>query len=184
MKFMDIYSSYTENNLGETLYQRVLKHEPHKIIEFGTLNGYSAIHMGRALKELGRGVLFTYDLYDDFQYNHGNISTVTDNIKKHGLEDYVIPAKMNINKWYEFDDKFDMCHVDIANNGDIIETFLTNADNGFNKNAVCLFEGGSVERDNVEWMLKYNKPPINPVIKRNSGKVINEKFPSISEVIL
>jgi hypothetical protein len=29
-------------------------------------------------------------------------------------------------------------------------------------------EGGSLERDNIEWMIKYNKPKIIPVLKKYS----------------
>ena len=40
------------------------------------------------------------------------------------------------------------------------------------ENGILLLEGGSIERDNVEWMNKYNKPLINPVIQ----KYINDNF--------
>ena len=179
----DIRSSYAENNLGQTLYDAVIKNKPLKIVEFGTLNGYSSISMGLALKDLGRGLLFTYDLYEDYQYNHSTMENVIRNIKYFGLENWVIPAKLDFNSWLLCKDRFDMCHVDISNNGDTVENFIeTVKDN--NPGSVCLFEGGSEERDSIEWMIKYNKRPINPVIKKYNGRVINELFPSISEVIL
>ena len=35
-----------------------------------------------------------------------------------------------------------------------------------------ILEGGSEERDNVEWMNKYNKPKIQPVLKKYDNDVI------------
>jgi hypothetical protein len=46
-----------------------------------------------------------------------------------------------------------------------------------------ILEGGSDERDNVEWMIKYNKPKINPVVEKYSYEYkikIIKKFPSIT----
>ena len=33
-----------------------------------------------------------------------------------------------------------------------------------------VLEGGSKERDNVDWMIKYNRPKIQPVLKKNVKK--------------
>ena len=33
------------------------------------------------------------------------------------------------------------------------------------KNGLIILEGGSKERDEIEWMNKYNKPKIGPVIE-------------------
>ena len=54
-------------------------------------------------------------------------------------------------------------------------------------NGIMILEGGSIERDNVEWMLKYNKPKINPVVKKYSYKYsikLIKKFPSITIIKL
>lgn len=44
-------------------------------------------------------------------------------------------------------------------------------------------EGGSKEKDNIEWMIKYNKPKIQPVLEKLS-KMYNiltiGKIPSIT----
>ena len=42
-----------------------------------------------------------------------------------------------------------------------------------------ILEGGSEERDNINWMIKYNKTKIQPIIKKNNIKVIGS-FPSIT----
>ena len=50
-------------------------------------------------------------------------------------------------------------------------------------NGVVLMEGGSKERDNIEWMIKYNKPKIKPILDKYSKeydiKTIGE-IPSIT----
>jgi hypothetical protein len=47
-----------------------------------------------------------------------------------------------------------------------------------------IFEGGSVERDNIEWMKKYNKVPINSIKNIINYEVLNQNFPSISKILL
>jgi predicted O-methyltransferase YrrM len=37
----DIKSSYSQNDIGKTFYDLVLKYKPKKIVEVGTLFGYS-----------------------------------------------------------------------------------------------------------------------------------------------
>ena len=46
-----------------------------------------------------------------------------------------------------------------------------------------IMEGGSNTRDNIEWMVKYNKPKIEPVIqkyKNNFDITVIGDFPSIT----
>ena len=48
---------------------------------------------------------------------------------------------------------------------------------------IILMEGGSEERDNIEWMIKYNKPKIKPVLDKYSLKYDIKtigKIPSIT----
>ena len=62
----------------------------------------------------------------------------------------------------------------------IVKTTLTF--NHLKQKKHILFEGGSLERDNIEWMKKYNKQPINSVKSIINYNVIEEKFPSISKL--
>ncbi|MDQ1350578.1 MAG: hypothetical protein QG657_880, partial [Acidobacteriota bacterium] len=50
----------------------------------------------------------------------------------------------------------------------------------FNKGAVMIFEGGTLKRDLVYWMRRYNKSSINPLKKTIGFNIINEKFPGLS----
>ena len=51
------------------------------------------------------------------------------------------------------------------------------------KTGIIILEGGSIERDQVEWMTRYNKRSINPVIEKYSRvfdiRVIGT-FPSLT----
>lgn len=64
------------------------------------------------------------------------------------------------------DNSIDIIHIDIANNGDVIEFAFENYINKLTKNGIFIFEGGSKERDEIEWMNKYNKKKINPIFEK------------------
>ena len=81
---------------------------------------------------------------------------------------------------YEWDDfydfikggfEFDMAHIDISNTGEIIEKVIKAY-----PDKTILFEGGSKERDIIDWMVKYKAKPLNYIQK----EILNNNFPSIS----
>ena len=172
----ELISSYRENNLGKTIYDTVLDLNPKLVVEFGVLHGYSTICIGQALRDLGnKGQLISYDLFDKYPYKHGSITQVQDEIIKYELEDYIDVQYGNIEEWLKNPHEFDLLHLDISNEGSLIEKIA----NTFpDKN--ILFEGGSTERDKVEWMVKYNNKPIYPLKTKIKYDIINESFPSIS----
>lgn len=172
-KTVEIESSYRENDLGKTLYDLVMELKPKTIIEFGTLNGYSAVAMAQALRDLGAGHIISYDLWDLYKHKHGVRSLVQDEIDRLGLSKYITLETGDFKHWQG---DADLVHVDISNDGETIKMLKSKGITG-----TVIFEGGSVERDRVQWMTKYNKPPI-----RSSGvrfDVIDERFPSISKLI-
>ncbi len=85
----------------------------------------------------------------------------------------------NFYEVYKNINNVDIIHIDIANNGDVYEYAVKNYLPKLSDNGILLMEGGSKERDNVEWMIKYKKPQIQPIIKKYGFKVIGT-FPSIS----
>ena len=178
-----VESSYNENNIGQTLYDLVLELKPKKIIEFGTLNGYSAISMAMALHEIGEGgKIICYDLWDSYPYKHSTIEKTKSLINEYSLLDFIELKQMNINDWVVED--FDLLHLDISNDGktviDVFNCIKSKIENG----STMIFEGGTEERDNIEWMLKYDKTPINSIKKEINYIVLNENFPSISKILL
>lgn len=177
---LDIESSYIQNNLGIFLYETVLSFSPQKIVEFGTLFGYSAICMGLALRTIGRGSLVCFDLWDDYPYKKSKKEEVQQRIKKLGLEDYITLEKGDVfsGDWSDLD--FDFCHVDVSNDGEKISKIYKTFEKKIKRGVPIIFEGGTPERDSVHWMKQYNKVPIESV-KINTGyTVINNKFPGIS----
>jgi len=175
-----IESSYYQNDLGKTLYEWVLNTKPKVIIEFGCLYGYSTIAMGLALKQLGQGKIKCYDLFDDYKYKHSTIQQTIQNVKKYSVEDYVEFIKMDYNEWLSNPEDFDLLHLDISNTGDIVLRTYNTLINKIKTGGVILFEGGSKERDDVEWMVKYKATPINSIQSQTNYKVINPNFPSLS----
>lgn len=172
----EIESSYRKNNIGETLYNKILELKPNIIIEFGCLYGYSTVAMAMALKQLGRGKIKCYDLWEDYQYKHSTIQQTIENIKNYNLEEYVDFIQLDYHKWLLNPEPFDLMHLDISNTGDIIlKTY-----NSLPKGSVVIFEGGSEERDKIEWMIKYKATPITSIKEKINYQIINSNFPSLS----
>ncbi len=174
----DIESSYAEHDLGKDLYEAVLKHKPKKIIEFGCLYGYSTIAMAMALEELRQGKIIVYDLFDKYQYKHSTKKVTQENINKYGLQKYVELKDMDFEKWLKNPEPFDMMHFDISNNGEKLEHLYGAVKPFIDQGAMVYFEGGTKERDNIDWMNKYG---FKKMTESNVPyEVVNAKFPSLS----
>ena len=183
----DIPSSYSENNIGQQLKEIILTYKPKKVVEFGVLNGYSTIHMAQALKEIGEGHVYAYDLWEKYPYRHSTKEKVLENLKKYKVENYVSLEDGDIFEWIEKKENFDLIHVDISNDGEKIQKIYNSLRaNKNSKNSIMLFEGGTKERDQIEWMVKYNKEKIYPLLQSGQVpyKIISEKFPGLSMVII
>jgi predicted O-methyltransferase YrrM len=183
MKYIkiDIESSYQVNDLGKTLYDLVLRIKPKKIIEFGTLHGYSAVAMSMALDELQSGHLTSYDLWDKYPYKHGKMEEVLNQLKRYKVDKYVTLADADLKVWLDNPEPFDLMHVDVSNNGETIDLLYEKLKNNIKNDSLVIFEGGSKERDDVEWVKKYNKKPIAKSFA--PYEIIDDRFPSISKLI-
>ena len=177
---IDIESSYKKNNLGKTLYDLIIKHKPLKVVEFGSLYGYSTIAMAMALKDLGKGKITSYDIWDKYQYKHTTISVAEQNVYDYGVSGYVEFKDLDYWKWLESPAEFDFLHLDISNTGEIIFNTYSKLTKYIQKGSILAFEGGSILRDKEEWMVKYQKTPINSVKTLTNYKVVNPLWPSIS----
>lgn len=170
-------SSYKENGYDRVFFALMEAFRPMRVVELGVLDGFSAIHMAKGLKhnyETGyygeRMPEFdAYDLFGDYQYKHGDLKKVRNLIKKEGLQDFVKLHKGDAFKiWKKLDDhSIHFLHVDISNTGETLRRIMEL----WNKKIVIggwiAFEGGSYERDEVDWMLKFNKEPIRPELWKN-----------------
>ena len=117
-----------------------------------------------------------YDIFDKFNGNHAKKNELVSIFKKYNN------VTINYGDFYEVHNiisDVDIIHIDIANNGDVFEYAINNYLPKLSENGIMIMEGGSVERDNIEWMIKYNKPKIQPVIKKYGLNVVGT-FPSMT----
>jgi predicted O-methyltransferase YrrM len=175
-----IPSSYQYFDLGKIIYETTLNRKPLKVIEFGCYKGYSTVCLAMALKTLGQGKIKCYDLWDKYQYNHTSMGDTLENIKSYELSDYVDFIQMDFNDWLKNPEEFDLMHVDVANTGDVIKNLYDATKDQIEKGSIILFEGGSKERDQTDWMIKYGMTPMNSVKSYTKYEVLSEYFPSIS----
>ena len=103
------------------------------------------------------------------------------------MEDYFKKYK-NVNivagdfySFFEGINKFDIIHIDISNDGDVYEFAVKNYLSKTNK--LRMLEGGSKDRDKVDWMINFTKRPINPYLEKISNNLnveIIQKYPSMT----
>lgn len=181
-------SSYRKNNFGEIIYRTVLAFPPAVVVELGVLDGFSSRAIAQALYRLNSGHLYSYDLWEDYPFNHGSREEVESDFIKAGLSNFVTFHKEDayaVHKGFS-NSSVDILHVDISNEGSIFNFIIEAWTKKIKHCGLLLFEGGSKERDEVEWMIKYSKLPIRPEMAKN--KMFNEnyiygtynKFPSLT----
>ena len=176
-----IRSSYKNKIDFSNIFETILfLKNPTKIIEFGILDGYSLNCFLNNSSKICQ--IEAYDIFDNFNGNHSNYDKIIEKFNKYNN------IKIQKGDYYKLVDNFkdnsiDIIHIDIANNGDTYEFAITQYMKKLKKDGIMILEGGSVERDNVEWMVKYNKPKIRPIIDKYSKKYdiyILDKFPSMT----
>lgn len=175
-------SSYLNNlDYSDLIKSTLYFTKPKNIIEYGILDGYS-LKVFSDYSVNNNCVVKAYDIFEEFNGNHANQKEMEQkfcgyqNVKV----DYgnFFTGHINLK-----DNSIDLIHVDIANDGKILQFTLDYYMPKITRNGVILFEGGSIERDEVEWMDKYSKDKIDPVIQSNKQKFVIEtfgKFPSLT----
>jgi hypothetical protein len=150
------YSSYEKNNYGDFFYSLIRIYQPEKVVELGTKAGYSAYHMARGLKANGRGSLDCYDLWEKYQFKSVPKSVAEENLKKFkDIISFKLVDAVGVDKAYK---TVDILHVDVSNEGGILEKIIPHWIDKTRQ--LIIIEGGSSERDKVEWMIKFKKIPI------------------------
>jgi len=174
-------SFYIANNYGRVFYGLIEAYRSVHCVEIGVLDGYSTLWIAKGLKftheRFGHeNHLDAYDLWEDYQYKHGDMESVQKTIDAEGLTDFVTLHKDDAFEVHKNYDKksVSFLHVDISNDGEILERIMELWHPKMQGGAIIAFEGGSKERDKVEWMVKYKKKPIYPVIYKN--KIINKYY--------
>lgn len=168
-----IESSYGVNNYGEVFRAIVDAFKPINVVELGVLNGYSTFHIAAALQRNGRGEIKAYDLFEDYPFRHAKFQDVVEFFKPYANVEIRRADAYMVAETYP-DHSVDLLHIDISNNGDTVKKMMEQWDRKMVHGGVILFEGGSEERDNIEWMVKYGFPKMKPEIETNP--IIQEKY--------
>ncbi len=169
-------SSYEQYNYAEVFYAIITGWRPGLCVELGVLHGYSIVAIALGLQKNKAGHLVAYDLFEDYQYNHGSQAEVQARIEKAGVQDYVILKKedaFGVHNHYT-DGSVYLLHIDLSNTGETVRFIMDTWDKKMIVGGIILFEGGTEERDQVEWMTKYNKEPMKPEIEHNP--IIEAKY--------
>jgi predicted O-methyltransferase YrrM len=171
----EVRSSY-KNTLtyGDLLESLSFTVKPKNILEFGILDGFSL----RYFAKTGASAQ-AYDIFDEFNGNKPPQDIIEKFLE---FENVSISYGDFYQKYKELDDqKFDIIHVDIANNGDVYQFAFENYLPLLEDNGIMILEGGSEERDQVEWMNKYGKRKIGDFLKdcKHRYKTIGD-FPSLT----
>lgn len=175
------FSSYEKNNYGDLFYSIIRVYRPKTVIELGTKAGYSAYHIARALNDNGQGKLFCYDLWEKYPFHSVPKSVAQNNLKK--FKNIIKFKLIEATKVSSLHKSVDILHIDISNEGGILNKIIP--DWIKQTRQLIIIEGGSAERDKIEWMLKYKKVPIEKWLKDFGRRhkieyVTVEPFPSVT----
>ena len=180
----DVNSSYKEAGYQYLFYALVKLLSPNKICEIGVLQGFSLLSMASALKKNNKGEIFGNDLFDDYEFKNERMINVQSRIVKAGLNEFAKIKKQDAFSVSSEVEKTDILHVDISNNGNTVEQLFLQWKDKVNK--LMIFEGGGSDRDEINWMVKFQKPPISPVLSKLSNQfqewqfVTLEVYPSVT----
>ena len=157
------HSSYLRVDLtfGDILRAITISQNPKKVVEYGILDGFSLhIFAQEASKDCK---LYGYDLFEKFVGNGSRHEVLT---KRFGKMENVVIEERDFYESPQFleDGSVDILHVDIANNGDVYQFAVEKLVPKLSPNGILLLEGGTEMRDQVPWMLRYNKRPMNPYV--------------------
>lgn len=167
-------SSYAQNDFGHLIWTYMVNLRPVNAVELGVLDGYSTLHIARGFKDCLRlyqikGWFHAYDLFEDYPHKHGDKAEVQKLLDENEVQDFVELRKgdaFEVHKNYE-NDSLEFLHIDISNTGQVIKDLLPLWHPKMRGRGILCIEGGSEERDNVEWMKKYNHPSLKQEISTN-----------------
>lgn len=156
-------SSYSHKTLS---YDDIFKTvtwltKPKTILEFGILNGFSLKCFATIAPD---AKIVAYDIFEKFNGNSAK-RDIVDLFKEYKNVDI---REGDFYKVFESlaNNSIDILHIDIANDGLVYEFAFDKYLEKLTDRGIILLEGGSLERDNVEWMLKYKKSSIHAMLKK------------------
>jgi predicted O-methyltransferase YrrM len=172
-------SSYINEKFSKVLRTICLMKRPKKIVEFGILDGYSLDCFLESTDDDCE--ILAYDLFEEFPYN----SAKFDSMEKKYDQTRASIRRGNLFEAHNIfeSESVDIIHIDIANDGDVYDYCINNLMSKISDSGVMILEGGSKERDDIEWMIKYNKPKIREVLYRYETEYrinVFTEFPSLT----
>ena len=173
-------SSYKENKYENIFKLLAFALKPARCVEFGILDGYSLKAMADFCTD--ECVIEAYDIFEEFPGNAASYENLVELFQGYSN------VKIRRGDFYTSQDNFeqqsiDILHIDIANDGDTYRHALKHYMPKLSDTGICILEGGSVDRDNVYWMRKYNKPKIVSAIeeiKKTHNVYTIDDHPSIT----
>ncbi len=172
----NIKSSYSQNHFDSVFKIICESINPLSVLEIGILDGYSLNSFVKHTKKETK--IIAIDLFEEYEYKNSNYEFIKNSFSKYKNVEI---SYGNFFDYHEQSSNFDIIHIDISNDADIYKFSI---ENYFPKtNKLLILEGGSVERDNVDWMNKYKKPKINKFleeIKNDYNFQIIDLFPSLT----
>ena len=145
---------------------------PKVAVELGSLSGYSAIHLAAGMADTGeQSELHLVDLWEDYPYQTCPKAVAEENLSRNGLlNNEVVSVSFHQVAAKDAAENFrdrtvELLHVDLSNNGADLQDVVSEWFRKLKPGAMICFEGGSVERDAVDWMKHYEKVPIQDFIK-------------------
>lgn len=172
-----VCSTYKDHGYGHFFYALARAIRPRCCVELGVLHGFSLLAVAAALRDNGAGNIRGIDLFEDYPYRHAQQAHVENHIRACGLVDWSGITRADALFAHDRHKDIDYLHVDLSNDGDTYR-FAFRHWAGKVRQAILL-EGGSAERDQVDWMVKYGKSPIVPAIDE-----IRRAYPDWTIVVL
>ena len=154
----EVSSSYLTHAYHYLFYGLTRILVPEQCVELGVLRGFSLLTFATALHDNGSGLMRGFDLFEDYPFKNASHDAVVRRIREFDLQDWAVTEQVDAFDVHHQFDEIDLLHVDLSNDGDTYRRSFSQWAKKVKK--AMIFEGGSPERDKVEWMVKYEKPSI------------------------
>ena len=179
----EIDSSYSKNSYASLFYFLSSHFKPKIINELGVLGCYSMIPLALgALNNNKTCSINGYDLFEEYSYKSFSYQDALDRISSFGLQDFVSLKKFDVYEEGFIEEILkisDLVHIDLSHDGTMFERVFNSK---VNNNSIIIMEGGSEDRDNVEWMKAYSAKKISPVLDKYS-KIRDDLLISVIEAM-
>ena len=155
-------STFKDHGYGRFFYALARTMRLRRCVELGVHQGFSLPVGCGARWGQWHGEHPGLDLFEDYPHRHANYADVEKHISACRLDSWSEIAKVDAIPAHEHYEDLDYLHVDLSNDGDTYRSVFRHWADKVRK--VILLEGGSAERDRVEWMIRHRKSPIVPAI--------------------